>query len=201
MLFDVGPYEDLWLDNAARLGVDLAAIEALFLSHWHADHSGPLPQVVAAIAGARKAAGLAEPLLVSLHPDRPDQRGTLQPNGTMVLLPPEPTFEAVEAAGGRVAKRAEVHTLCDGFFLGSGRIDRVTAYEQGLVGHHTFHGDRATSDPLILDERLPARTPASSTRRWARTHCSRPHRSTWCWAAITSWAGRWSSASTRRCVT
>jgi 7,8-dihydropterin-6-yl-methyl-4-(beta-D-ribofuranosyl)aminobenzene 5'-phosphate synthase len=156
MLFDVGPYGDLWLDNAARLGVDLSAIEALFLSHWHADHSGPLPEVVAAIARARQAAGLAEPLLVSLHPDRPDQRGTLQPNGTMMLLPPEPTFEAVEAAGGRVAKRAEVHALCDGFFLGSGRIDRVTAYEQGLVGHHTFHGDRGTADPLILDERFLA---------------------------------------------
>jgi 7,8-dihydropterin-6-yl-methyl-4-(beta-D-ribofuranosyl)aminobenzene 5'-phosphate synthase len=27
MLFDVGPYADLWLDNARRLGLDLARIE------------------------------------------------------------------------------------------------------------------------------------------------------------------------------
>ncbi len=28
MLFDVGPYPDVWLENAGRLGVDLAKIEA-----------------------------------------------------------------------------------------------------------------------------------------------------------------------------
>src|SRR5215471_10063310 len=34
-LFDVGPYGGVWLANAERLGVDLAAIDVLFLSHWH----------------------------------------------------------------------------------------------------------------------------------------------------------------------
>jgi len=50
MLFDVGPYADLWLANAARLGIDLATIELVFLSHWHSDHSGALAHVVAAVA-------------------------------------------------------------------------------------------------------------------------------------------------------
>ena len=31
MLFDVGPYADVWLANAARLGIDLARIELVFL--------------------------------------------------------------------------------------------------------------------------------------------------------------------------
>ena len=31
VLFDVGPYGDVWLANAERLGVDLAAIDVLFL--------------------------------------------------------------------------------------------------------------------------------------------------------------------------
>src|SRR5215471_1632493 len=35
VLFDVGPYPDLWIQNATRLGVDLSRIEAIFLSHWH----------------------------------------------------------------------------------------------------------------------------------------------------------------------
>jgi hypothetical protein len=42
-LFDAGPYGDVWLDNASRLDIDLAAIEVVFLSHWHWDHSGALP--------------------------------------------------------------------------------------------------------------------------------------------------------------
>ena len=49
VLFDVGPSADVWLENARRLGVRLASIEAVCLSHWHADHSGGLPGVVAAI--------------------------------------------------------------------------------------------------------------------------------------------------------
>ena len=42
-LFDVGPYGDVWLDNSERLALDLAEIEWIFLSHWHADHSAGFP--------------------------------------------------------------------------------------------------------------------------------------------------------------
>ncbi len=154
-LFDVGPYPALWLDNARRLDVDLAAIEVIFLSHWHFDHSGALPEVVAAIAAARQRAGRA-PVTVDLHPDRPDQRGVLLPGGTMAMLPPEPTFEAVAAAGGRVSTHADPHALSDAAFFASGAIDRVTAYETGLAGHHSIRGERVEADPLILDERFLA---------------------------------------------
>jgi len=155
VLFDVGPYAEVWTTNAARLGVDLAAIEAVFLSHWHFDHSGALPQVVAAIAAARREAGRPAPL-VDLHPDRPDQRGTLNASGTIIMLPEEPGFEAIEAAGGRVVRHARDHSLAGGFFFGSGEIDRVTAYEQGLVGHHTWRDGKGKPDPLLLDERFVA---------------------------------------------
>jgi 7,8-dihydropterin-6-yl-methyl-4-(beta-D-ribofuranosyl)aminobenzene 5'-phosphate synthase len=155
VLFDVGPYPGLWLDNARRLAIDLAAIEVIFLSHWHFDHSGALPEVVAAIAGARRRAG-RPPVTVDLHPDRPDQRGVLLPDGTLAMLGAEPTFEAVEAAGGTVAKHAEAHALCDGMFFGSGAIDRVTAYETGLVGHHSVGASGLEPDPLIMDERFLA---------------------------------------------
>src|SRR5204862_3745567 len=33
MLFDVGPYPDLWLDDARRLGIDLSRVERVCLSH------------------------------------------------------------------------------------------------------------------------------------------------------------------------
>ena len=120
-LFDVGPDGDLWLENSERLAIDLRSIDVMFLSHWHADHSGGFPAVTAAVAAARSDAGLAPPI-VDLHPDRPDQRGVQLPD----------------------------------LFLGSGLIARVTAYETGLFGHHTFHGDECEPDPLILDERFLA---------------------------------------------
>jgi len=155
LLFDVGPYAEVWKANATRLGGDRATIEVIFLSHWHFDHSGGFPEVVAAIADARRKLGLAPPI-VDLHPDRPDQRGILLPTGTMILLPEEPRFDAIEAAGGRIALNGEPHALLDGFFFGSGQIDRVTRYETGLAGHHSFRGERGEEDPLILDERFVA---------------------------------------------
>ena len=155
MLFDVGSYPDLWLDNARRLGIDLSRIECVFLSHWHFDHSGGFPEVIAAVSAARGSAGLARPR-VDLHPNRPDQRGILLPSGVMIMLPLEPTFEALAKSGGEVVTSADPHAICGGFFFGSGAIDRVTDYETGLAGHHTFHGERGEPDPLIMDERFVA---------------------------------------------
>jgi len=155
LLFDVGPYPDLWLDNARRLAIDLSTIEYVFLSHWHFDHSGGFPDVIAAIAKARRAAGLPAPI-VDLHPDRPDQRGVLTPSGVMFMLPLEPTLADIARAGGEVVTHRDPHALCGGFFFGSGAIKRVTEYETGLVGHYSFRGEDGKPDPLIMDERFVA---------------------------------------------
>ncbi len=152
VLFDVGPYGDVWLANAERLKVDLSTIEALFLSHWHWDHTGGTSAVVSAIAAARADAGRA-PLVVDVHPDRPDQRGILTPLDVFAMLPPEPTLEAIETAGGRVVAHAEAHAVAD-LFLGSGDIPRQTSYETGLPGHHTWRADEVTLDLEIRDERF-----------------------------------------------
>ena len=154
VLFDVGPYGDVWLANAERLAVDLSSIETLFLSHWHWDHSGGIPTVVAAIAEARRNAGRT-PLVVDVHPDRPDQRGILTPLDVFAMLPPEPTIDAIEMAGGRVVAHAEMHEV-SGLFLASGDIPRQTSYESGLAGHHSWRGDQVTLDPEIRDERFLA---------------------------------------------
>lgn len=156
VLFDVGPYGDVWVDNAERLGIDLTIIDGVFLSHWHWDHSGGLPVAIAAITDARRQAGIDAPVAVDLHPDRPDQRGVRAPSGTMVMLPEEPTLEAMAQAGDRIELHDEAHLLADGLFLGSGAIARVTSYETGLDGHHTFRGADAAADPLIMDERFLA---------------------------------------------
>jgi 7,8-dihydropterin-6-yl-methyl-4-(beta-D-ribofuranosyl)aminobenzene 5'-phosphate synthase len=155
LLFDVGPYASVWKDNAARLGIDLATIEGIFLSHWHFDHSGALPEVVAAITAARRHQGLPPPF-VDVHPDRPDQRGILSPGGQMILLPEEPRFEQLEATGAVVNRHADEHSLLEGFFFASGCIDRVTSYETGLAGHYSLRDARMQPDPLILDERFVA---------------------------------------------
>ena len=151
-LFDVGPYPDIWIDNARRLNVDLSIIETIFLSHWHRDHSGGFPEVIEAVSNARKVKGLPPPT-VNLHPKRPDQRGILLPTGIIVMLDAEPTLEDMKQAGGEIVTYDTPHSICGGFFFGSGEIERKTEYETGLAGHHSFYGDEGVLDPLILDER------------------------------------------------
>ena len=157
VLFDVGPYSDIWLANAERLGLDLASIEAIFLSHWHWDHSGGFPEVIAAISAARATAGLAPPI-VDLHPDRPTQRGIRLPDGDVMLLPPEPVFDDLTTAGATLALRSDAHDVADGFFHGSGEIPRLTEFEAGLDGHVTKKqaDGEFEDDPLLLDERYLA---------------------------------------------
>jgi 7,8-dihydropterin-6-yl-methyl-4-(beta-D-ribofuranosyl)aminobenzene 5'-phosphate synthase len=152
VLFDVGPHADVWLGNAERLAVDLSSIDILFLSHWHWDHSGGIPHVVAAIADARRSAG-RPPLIVDVHPDRPDQRGILTPLDIFAMLPPEPTVEAIGAAGGHVIAHDEVHGL-NGLLTASGHIPRHTSYETGLAGHHSWRNGQAAVDHEIHDERF-----------------------------------------------
>ena len=154
VLFDVGPYGDVWLANAERLAVDLSSIDVLFLSHWHWDHSGTIPAVVNAIAATRARARRA-PLIVDVHPDRPDQRGILTPFDTFAMLPPEPTIDEIHAAGGDVRAHADTHPVAD-LFVGSGDIPRRTSYETGLAGHHSWRGTQVTADPDIHDERFLA---------------------------------------------
>ena len=74
----------------------------------------------------------------------------------MIMLPTEPTFDVLANAGGEIVTAGEPHAICGGFFFGSGEIERVTEYETGLAGHHTFRGEAGTPDPLIMDERLVA---------------------------------------------
>ena len=124
-LFDVGPYGDVWLDNVDRLGIDLTEIEWIFLSHWHADHSGGFQTAVGAIADARSKAGLAPPV-VDLHPDRPDQRGVQLPTGAFALLPPEPTIEELELAGGQIVLNDQPHSVA-GLFVGSGQTSHAVS--------------------------------------------------------------------------
>jgi 7,8-dihydropterin-6-yl-methyl-4-(beta-D-ribofuranosyl)aminobenzene 5'-phosphate synthase len=155
VLFDVGPYADVWLANAERLSIDLSDIEVLFLSHWHWDHSGGIPAVVGAIAAERNRVG-RPPLIVDVHPDRPDQRGLMTPLGKFAMLPAEPTIEAIEAAGGQIAMHAVLHSVAGGLFLASGDIPRTTSYETGLDGHYTWRDGEGAPDPEIRDERFLA---------------------------------------------
>lgn len=69
VLYDTGPDPALLAANARSLGVDLAQVDAVVLSHGHGDHSGGLPVVAQAVAGRR--------VPVFLHPAAIRERWSL----------------------------------------------------------------------------------------------------------------------------
>ena len=149
--------------NANRLRADIAKIETIQLSHWHRDHSGGMLKAVSMITDAKaklhdssSSSPQSQPVIVDLHPDRPAFRGFLGPNNHILSMEADPTFAEIEAAGGKVVKSAEAHTILDDVFLVSGEIPRVTPYETGLRRGITFNADTKAweKDELVLDERF-----------------------------------------------
>ena len=97
----------------------------------------------------------SEPVIVDLHPDRPDYRGFMAgPNPASMQA--DPTFAEIETAGGKVDKNADAHTVLDDMFLVSGMIPRVTAYEKGVLNGIRFESEKGiwVKDEEIADERF-----------------------------------------------
>lgn len=111
VLFDTGQGVAL-MENAARLGVDLAMVDGVVLSHGHYDHTGGL---AALLERNRRA-------LVYLHP------AAAQPKFARNAAPPHrrigmpgAALEALERAGGRVCWTREAAEAAPGV-LATGEI-------------------------------------------------------------------------------
>ncbi|KAF9142498.1 hypothetical protein BG015_000812 [Linnemannia schmuckeri] len=169
VLFDTGPHSAIFLENAKRLEIEFEKIEVIVLSHWHIDHSGGMLAAVERCQQARQQQqqGSASPVVLDLHPDRPDERGicltrpsppgstTHEQSMEYVAWGKDPSFSALESAGGQVSKNAEAHTICESYFGVSGTIPRRTTYETGLPNHVRWSDTSKswTSEQEIMDER------------------------------------------------
>ena len=152
VLLDAGPEGATLLHNAAILGVDWSAIDAVVLSHGHWDHGGGLMTAVEAIAPQRRSFDCY------LHPGMFAQRATRRPDGTMFINERLPEPSALEKAGAGVVVTREPRVIAGGSFAVSGEVPRVTSYEEGIPGHvrRSADGQSWDADPLIMDERFVA---------------------------------------------
>ena len=154
VLFDTGPEPHVLLRNVERLGVDLAGIEAIVLSHGHFDHVGAL---TAALDAIRARNGAVE-VPVYVHRGMFRSRAQQMPDGAMLLLEEVPDPKTMQAHGAEVVETTSEATLLDGMFHVSGEIVRTTPFERGLPGHfaRANEADVWEPDPLLLDERYLA---------------------------------------------
>ena len=154
LLFDSGPEDRTFEQNVSRLGVDLAPVEAIVLSHGHWDHAGAMLRALQLIRDRNG----GRPVPYYAHPDMFRTRAARRPDGSMRPMEDVPSVEALTAYGAEVINTTEPQLLLDGKVYVSGEIPRVTPFERGLPGQHrrTLDGTGWELDELIMDERFVA---------------------------------------------
>ncbi len=143
VLFDTGVTRTGLLHNLDALDIDVRTLQAIILSHGHADHAMGLPGLVERL-GTR---GL--PLV--LHPDAYLERRLVLPNGAEISLPAprladfrRESIEIIEAVGPSM--------LVDNLLLVSGEVARTTDFEKGFPAHQAQRHGQWEPDPLIHDD-------------------------------------------------
>lgn len=143
VLYDAGLSREAALHNIDVLGLDLNHVEAMVLSHGHADHHGGLEGMLRRIGRKN--------LPFILHPDAWQDRKIVFPTGTEIHLPP-PSKKILEDQEVRVLEERGPTLLLDGSLLVSGQVERLTSFEKGFPIHHVRHNGGWEPDPWIWDD-------------------------------------------------
>ncbi|MGB8220496.1 MAG: MBL fold metallo-hydrolase [Methanoregula sp.] len=143
VLLDTGISRECMAWNARQLGIDIATIEAVALSHGHFDHTGGLASVFCG-------AGRQVPLIA--HPDAFLKRRMNGPKGTADL----PRLDAIELkkAGADILQRSGPSTLAAGHLLVTGEVERKTSFEKGMPGMEMWVNGSWAPDPILDDQAL-----------------------------------------------
>lgn len=143
VLFDTGVDPGGFLRNLDVLEVKANQLNAVVLSHGHADHALGLGGLWDRLPRYRV------PLV--LHPDAYRERKLVLPDGRETFLPPpkrsdlrHESIELIEEVGPSM--------LVDGRVLVSGEIARVTEFEKGFPIHWATYDGEWQPDPLIHDD-------------------------------------------------
>lgn len=141
LLMDTGPSPDIVLPNADAMGIDLAKIDAIFLSHGHYDHTGGLIGILKSIN---------KKIPVIAHPQVFDAKLKLKPAVKLIGAPFKPTD--VEASGGVLLLARNSITIAKGIIT-TGEIERETPFEKAEE-YWTINEERFVKDTMPDDQAL-----------------------------------------------
>ncbi len=144
ILYDAGLSPDTITHNLAVLGIKLADLDAIVLSHGHADHHGGLFGIVHNLGKKN--------LPLVLHPDAWKNRKIRFASGSEMHMPP-PDRQALEKNDVRIIDSRAPSLLLSDQALVTGQVERVTDYEKGFpLQYEEKDLEHWESDPWIWDD-------------------------------------------------
>lgn len=142
VLFDTGQ-SDLVLQNAGAMGLSLAGLDAVVLSHGHYDHTGGVEAICRVAPRAR----------VLAHPAALDPKFTQNQDGTSRFIGLAPSAAAqLNDKGREVNWTTRPTEVVQGVFA-TGEIPRTTSYED-TGGRFYLDAACTALDPLLDDQAL-----------------------------------------------
>lgn len=143
VLFDTGVSQAGLLNNLDALEIKAPDLQAIILSHGHADHSLGLPGLVQRL-GVRN-------LPLVLHPDAYLDRKIVLPDGHEFQVP-APRKADFQKENIEIIEETGPSMVVDGGILVSGEVARRTEFETGFAIHYANRGGDWVPDPLIMDD-------------------------------------------------
>lgn len=143
ILFDTGVSPDGALHNLDLLGIDLASIQAIVLSHGHTDHTHGLDGFLERLGRRRM------PIL--LHPDAFLKRRLVYNDGKVLDLPP-PSLHDLSREGIELLVERGPSFLVNGTLLVTGQVERTTDFELGVRNQQAEIDGSWQPDPWIYDD-------------------------------------------------
>lgn len=143
ILYDAGFSRYAALHNLDVLGVSIADLRAIVLSHGHGDHHGGLSGMISRV-GRRS-------LPLVLHPDAWLERKIVFPDGREIEAPP-PSHMDLEREGVEVIEERGPTLLIDDSVLVSGQVERKTDFEPGFPIQYRRRGHDWEPDYMVWDD-------------------------------------------------
>lgn len=143
VLFDTGASREGILHNLDALEIQPNQVNAVVLSHGHADHSIGLTALLDRFGERR--------LPVVLHPEAYLERKLIFPDGRESNVPP-PKKADLRRENIEVIEEVGPSFLVEQMVLVSGEIARTSDFETGFPIHHAKREGVWQPDPLILDD-------------------------------------------------
>jgi len=143
LLYDASLGRQTAIHNMDVLGLHVADIRTVVLSHGHADHHGGLEGLFGRVGRRRM------PLV--LHPDAWRQRRVVFPTGTEINMPP-PSHQDLDREGWQVVEERSPSLLLEDMALVTGQVERVTDFEKGFPLQQARNHDGWEPDTWIWDD-------------------------------------------------